>query len=195
MDTATGVSVGAGAAILAFLVAKFELIEKVYGFIKKLFGEKSGVNINDSVVIGDAAGRDINKNKYDMSRRRGGDMFNTVLAEPQSPVFKRNIRLRFAISDPAVQASVRKIWDDRDDLEDWFTDYVNAVLTSDEFLETVEAQQELQGKDGWELQSIDGFDNNYRDNNHGLDCMLSFTKPVPKHTDRAQRPSVKSANA
>jgi hypothetical protein len=181
MNTVEGVSVGTGSAVLAYLIAKFEIVEKVYSFIKKLFGEKSTVNVeNVSGTVGDVAGRDIHKNKYDQSRRRSGDIFQTTYAAPSRPVLKRAVRLQFTIADRALQTRLQQIWDDRNSSsKDWFIEYADAVLHSDEFLERVASAQELHARQGWELESIDGFDNTWNDDNHGFHCQMTFTKTVP----------------
>jgi len=187
MNPAEGVSIGTGSAILAYLIAKFEIVEKVYSFIKKLFGEKATVNVeNVSGTVGDVAGRDINKNKYDQSRRRSGDIFQTTYAAPPRPVLKRSVRLRFTITNRALQARLQEIWDQRDSSsKDWFIQYVDAVLDSDEFLERIASAQELHARQGWELESIDGFDNTWNDDNHGFHCQMIFTKTVPAHVASA----------
>jgi len=186
MNPAEGVTIGTGSAILAYLIAKFEIVEKVYSFIKKLFGEKSTVNVeNVSGTVGDVAGRDINKNKYDQSRRRSGDVFNTWTG-PLRPVLKRTVRLRFTITDRTLQRRLSEIWDQRESSsKDWFIEYTDAVLGSAEFLERIASEQEKHASQGWELESIDGFDNTWNDDNHGFHCQLTFTKAVPERVASA----------
>jgi hypothetical protein len=188
MNTVGGVSIGAGSAILAYVVAKFEIAEKVYSFIKKLFGEKATVNVeNVSGTVGDVAGRDIHKNKYDQSRRRSGDIFQTTYAPPSRPVLKRTVRLQFEITEAALRTRLREIWDQRDlpGAKDWFIEYVDAVLDSDEFLERVASVEARHARDGWELESIDAFDNTWNNDNHGFHCQMTFAKALPRRVASA----------
>lgn len=70
MNTVEGVSIGTGSAVLAYFIAKFEIAEKVYSFIKKLFGDHPRVNLeNVSGTVGDVAGRDIHVGLVRRQRR------------------------------------------------------------------------------------------------------------------------------